>query len=346
MTINSQPQPGKVLQILDWYEQPELLLLEGPAFQYTLAVRSGDLTDPPNCYVGGAMSIKRLRDYANGKCDLRFAIDHASLRRYWKFAYEPGVEQVEMKQVKRSDRCVRLSIPAPGLFAADHEDIDIAKSFVPDTIERFNVDGGWELGEFSNFYSQIEDIYYLSSDIDRFDDVNLSSEERKVITGAFNRNWDGGGSYVSFYKKIANDNDFHAPLKVSGIEYHSPGYVSIHARSGPFKNLMSILQHFADNEAEARKAASALGRYMSAAGMKQSGYTIYMMSEEQKGKLIELANNLASHFPGMSFNTLFQMASGNALIAAKVTESIFRRVKRLYEFFDRGRVSHPSLNVR
>ena len=346
MTTDIPIVEAKVLQILDWYEEPELILLEAPKFEYILAVRSGDLSDPKNVYVGGGMSIKRLRDYANGKCDLRYAIDHANLRRYWTFQFKHGAECVEIEKIKKSDPRVQKSIPDVGLFADDHEDIDIAKAYVPNTVEKFDVDGGWELGEFSNFYSQIEDIYYLSSDIERFDDPTLSSAEKNVIVGAFDRNWDGGGSYVSFYKKVANDNDYHAPLRVSGIKYNSPGFVSIHARSGPFGNLLNILQFYADNETGARKAASALGRYMSRDGMKQKGFTVYMLDDDQKKRLAELSSDLADFMPGVSYATLHEMTNRNVLVTAKVLESFFRRVQRLYEFFDKGRVSHPSLNVR
>lgn len=337
---------GTVIQILDWYERPELVLIEGPKFIYTLGVRSADESDGPDVYVGGSMSLARLRDYANGKCDLRYAIAHANLRKFWRFKMSLGAKEVTLEPIKRSDDALVSSIPSPGLFATDHEDIDIAKSFVPNTIERFNVDGGWDLGEFSQFYSQIEDIYYISSDIDRFDDPQLTPAEKTVITGAFDRSWSGGGSYVAFYKKVANDNDFHAPLRVSGIKYNSPGYVSIHARSEPFKSLMNLLQNYADHETEVRKAASALGRYMSRTGMKKSEFSAGLMQPIQRVKLGELSEELSNLLPGVEFETLKSMTKGNPLVAAKVLESIYRRIERLYAYFDQGRVTHPDLDVR
>lgn len=337
---------AQIIQILDWYESPELLLLEGPKHVYTLAVRSGDMNAPANRYVGGSMSAKRLRDYADGKCDLRFAIAHANSRQFWTFEFDPNDDTVEMVQIKRSNAELKQSIPQVGLFAYDHEDIEAVKSHIPDTIERFDVDGGWDLGEFSSFYSQIEDIYYLSSDIERFEDPSLTPAEKNVITGAFDRDWGGGGSYVAFYRKVANDNDFHTPLRVSGIQYNSPGYVSIHARSEPFENLMGILQNFADNEAVIIKAANALTRFMSSNKMKSPRFTIGMMDANQKAALRSHAEDLSKHLPGIAFGTLIAMAKGNVLVASKVLESIYRRIKKLYEFFDRGRVSHPGLDVK
>lgn len=344
MTSDPQVVSARVLQILDSYDFPELVLLEGPSHIYTLAVRSV-VADACNVYVGGSMSAKRLRDYASGKCDLRYAIAHASARSFWRFTFNVGDELVDLQRIKRSDEELRSSIPDHGLFAYDHEDISIVKSFVPNSIEKFNVDGGWDLGEFSYFYSQIEDIYYISSDMDRFSDPNVTDDEKKVIMDAFERPWNGGGSYVAFYKKVANDNDFHAPLRVSGIQYNSPGYVSVHARAEPFNNLMGMLQHFAVNEAKVKKAANALGRFMSRGGMKKRDFTVRMMKKEDREKLGELATKFSEEMPHISFNTIWQMTGHDVLIAAKVVESIFRRIERLYKFFDEGRVAHPKLKV-
>ena len=80
--------------------------------------------------------------------------------------------------------------------------------------------------------------------------------------------------------------------------------------------------------------------------MKQQGFSVFMLNNDQKAKLGELGSKLTGFLPGISFDTLFDMTNRNVLVAAKVLESIFRRVTRLYEFFDKGRVSHPSLNVR
>lgn len=337
---------AKVVQVLDWYELPELLLLETPSLEYILAVRSADLEATPNTYVGGSMTARRLRDYANGKCDLRFAIAHANLRRFWKFSYPVGEPTVELQRIKRSDAELAKSLPIAGLFASDHEDIDLVKTYVPNTTERFNIDGSWDLGEFSQFYSQVEDVYYISSDIEKFDDPSITTDEKKTISGAFDRSWDGGGSYVAFYKRVANDNDYHAPLRVSGIQYNSPGHVKIHAKSEYFDTLMKMLQYYADNQVAAKKAFYALGAFMSAAKMKQKGYRNSHMTDAQREGLEKRASELAAQMPGVSFDTLKEMTNGNSLVAAKVLESVFRRLKKLYRFFEEGRVAHEQLAVK
>ncbi len=343
---NREPISAKILQVLDWYERPELILLEGPRFVYTLAVRSANLQHSANTYFGGSMSIGRLRAYANGKCDLRYAIAHANSRRFWQFELSADSADVVLNPIPRSNPDLMASIPSPGLFARDHEDIEVAKSYVPNTIEQFDVDGGWDLGEFSQFYGQIEDIYYISADLQRFDDPRVSDDERAVITSAFDRSWSGGGSYVAFYRKVANDNDFHSPLRVSGIEYNSPGFVKIHARSEPFRNLMEILQAYSFRETEMKKAANELARFMSRSGMNKSNVSSVLLLPEQSNRLFELSDKLATLLPGIEFSTLRAMTRNNVLVAAKVLVSVFRRVERLYSYFDQGRVTHRDLDVR
>jgi hypothetical protein len=338
-------QKATVLQILDWYESPELILLEGPPLNYVLAVRSADLSSPANTYVGGAMSSRRLRDYANGKCDLRFALAHANFRRFWTFAYTPGDQFVEMTQIKRSNPELQSSIPQAGLFARDHEEIDLVKTFVPNTVETLLIDGSWDLGEFSQLYGQIEDIYYISFDMDRYDDPQISIQEKYIIKQSFDRSWDGGGSYVAFYRDVANDNDYHAPLRVSGIQYNSPGHVKIHARSEPFKNVLHILQYYSDNETKVRKAYNALGAFMSANKLKRKGASNTLMTDSVRNSLESKCQDLSVHLPGISYDTLKEMTGGNSLVAAKVIASIFRRVERLFRFFDEGRVSHSKLTL-
>jgi len=337
---------AKVVQILDRYEVPELILLQAPNLEFILAVRSGDLDAPENLYVGGSMTLSRLRDYANGKCDLRFAIAHANLRRFWKFTFDLHSTDVRLIKIRRSDDELVSSIPQQGLFSRDHDDIIVIKDKIPSTVHQLNIDGSWDLGEFSQLYSQIEDIYYISSDIERFDDPSIAEEERKVISGAFDRSWDGGGSYVAFYKRVANDNDYHAPLRVRGIEYNSPGFVKIYAKTEYFDGLINILQHYANNEADAKKAYNRLGAFMSGSKMKSKGFRNTHMSEAQRSILEMRAEVLAEFIPGITFGTLKSMTNGNSLVAAKVLESIFRRIQRLYRYFDEGRVEYDGLTVK
>jgi len=181
--------------------------------------------------------------------------------------------------------------------------------------------------------------------MDRYDDPQISNQEKFIIQQSFDRSWDGGGSYVAFYRDVANDNDYHAPLRVSGIQYNSPGHVKIHARSEPFNNVLQILQYYSDNEQKVRKAYNALGAFMSVNKLKRKGSSNALLTDSVRNSLESKCQELSNHLPGISYDTLKEMTGGNSLVAAKVIASIFRRVERLSRFFDEGRVSHSKLTL-
>lgn len=345
MTTNMTME-ATVIQILLWYDKPEIVLLQTIDQDFILAVRSGRLDSPNFVYVGGSMTSRRLRDYANGKCDLRFAIAHANTRKFWRFEMLPEQKHVTLQHIKRSDDELAESLPDPQFFATDHSAIKVIENFVPNTIEKFDIDGSWDLGEFSQFYGQIEDIYYIVSDIERFDDPSISPDEKSKIVDAFDRSWDGGGSYVAFYGKVANDNDYHAPLRVSGIQYNSPGHVKLHAHREPFGALMGLVKSYADNETEIRKAYNALSTFMSVNKLKKKGATRFQLTDATIDRLEEYADELDAFMPGVSFKALKIMTHDNVIVASKVLASIYRRIERLYRYFDEGRVTHPTIEVR
>jgi hypothetical protein len=342
--VSSPKDTAKVEQILLWYDQPEILLLSRSNLEYILAVSSAASDNDNSQFVGASMTLKLLSDYQNGKCDLRYAMAHANLRRYWTFAFTGDEVEVKLARIKKSDSIVAESLPDSGFFAREHDMIEVAKRFVSDTEERFEIDGSWELNEFSRFYNQVEDIYYMFADLNRFEDPNVPKQTKQLITKAFDKPWRGGGSYLSFYDNIANDNLPTAPLKVSGIQYHSPGYVAIKAKKEPFDALVALLQSYAHSTAETRKAYLVLSRHLSHNGLLKRN-TTNTATSPVTDRAVELANVLARLIPGVSYSSLAKMADGNKIIAAKVLLSIYRRVERLYEFFEEGRVRYGGLET-
>lgn len=336
---------AKVLQVLLWYDQPEIILLKVGLREYVLAVSSALSDNDEPSFVGAAMTFSRVEEYQEGKFDLRYALAHANLRRYYSFTFTGLEEDVILSKLVKSSDMISVSLPEPGFFSRDHDDIEVVQHRVPDSVEKFDVDGGWELGEFSKFYSQVEDIYYMFNDIDLYDNPATPSQTKVTISKAFDRSWGGGGSYVAFYDKIANDNSHVAPLRVSGIEYHSPGFVSLRAKKRPFDNMIALLQAYAENGLETRKAFNALNRLMTFAGMSKAQFNNASLTPAIKEELTKLADALATFLPGIKFSSLMQMAGGDLVVAAKVLKSIFRRVERLYAFFEQGRVSYEGLDT-
>ncbi len=335
---------AKVEQVLLWYDQAEIVLLKINPLEYILAVSSGHANDSNDMYVGASMTLAFLADYQDGKFDLRYALAHANLRRYWSFSYDGQLEKVTITRLKRTSDTVISSLPDTGFFSREHHAIDTVKKFIPDTAETFDIDGSWELGEFSQFYGQVEDIYYIFNDIRRFNDSATNSKVKAAISQALDRPWRGGGSYVGYYDKIANDNAPTAKLKVSGIKYNSPGYVSVRAKKKPFEDMVALLQSYAHNINSMRKAHSALYRFMSANKLLSSDAKKFV-NAASRASISTHAARLDAYMPGDAYQTFLKMSEGSEVVAAKILLSMFRRMERLYRYFEQGRVKYHGLET-
>lgn len=336
-------QKADVVQILLWYDRPEIVLLKTGPLAYVLAVSSGVGDNDGNAYVGASMSPSYLADYQAGKYDLRYAL--ARSRRFWTFNFDGRDKAVELRKIKRTSPIVTESMPDAGFFSREHHKITDVERFVPDADEKFEIDGSWELGEFSRFYGQVEDVYYIFNDIRRFADPATSQKTKDIITEALDRPWKGGGSYLAYYTKIANDNAPTAKLQVSGIKYNSPGYVAIRAKQKPFDDMIGLLQSYADSKPLVRKAYNALYQFMLANKFLTRENLRVFVSKENQYTVVELATVLDSYMPGISFDTFLSMSKGDKIIAAKVLLSVFRRMDRLYKFFEEGRVRYETIDT-
>ena len=84
---------------------------------------------------------------------------------------------------------------------------------------------------------------------------------------------------------------------------------------------------------------------MSVNKLKRKGASNALLTESVKKSLELKCQDLSNHIPGISYDTLKEMTGGNSLVAAKVIASIFRRIEKLFRFFDEGRVSHSKLTL-
>lgn len=342
---NAEVNIADAIQILLWYDQAEIALFKLGLNEFIIAVASGASANEDDTFVGASVTLGFLADYQNGKFDLRFALAHANLRRYWQFTYTGYEKKVYLKKVKRSSAIVMDSVPEAGFFSRDHHAIELVKKFVPDTTETFHVDGSWELGEFSKLYGNLEDVYYIFNDIRRFQDAATSDATRQAISKAMDRPWQGGGSYVGYYYNIANDNAPEAKLQVSGIKYNSPGFVSVKAKKLAFDDVIALLQAYAHRKPEVRKAYNALYRVMSQNKLLKREAFKGFVSPEIRQVVVDRANDLDEFMPGISFDTFTVMAKGDVIVGAKVILSVFRRMEKLYKFFEEGRVSYEGIDT-
>ncbi|WP_242147542.1 hypothetical protein [Sphingomonas sp. BAUL-RG-20F-R05-02] len=328
-------------QVLLWYDGPQILLLRVPNTLFVIAVAATDKLGN-DLFLGALVTPRQLVQYQAENFDLRFLMLRAHRSAWYQFELSDDEEEIKLTRIKRDAELIRDFIPEAGLFSRAHEPIKTVSLAAPSAVEKFDIDGSWNLGEFSSFYGQVEDVYYIFNTVDRYYNNNTSIDEKLKLQEAFLRPWRGGGSYLGFYGQIANDNDQESQLRVSGIQYHSPGYVEVRARQKPFDDLINLIARFSNDPMPARKAYRNLYSFMAKAKLLKASPDSFL-SQDYQDAIRSLAEDLSGSLGAVDFIHIEHMARENVLVTAKVFLSLHRRVERLNGFFAQGRVKHDRV---
>jgi hypothetical protein len=339
---NAIMSQAKLLQVLLWYDGPQIVLMEQRKHQYIIGVAIED-ESMHSGFIGAEISIRQLVEYMLQRVDLRYLYSKPDLRRWWIFDLDNERDQIPVRRLKGTDPRIDENEPESGFFARFHEEIKIVDLTVANSTQKFHIDGSWDLGEFSQFYGQVEDIYYLFHSINEYSSSSTSNLRKQHIHDALVRPFRGGGSYVGLYNDFANDNDRAAKLRVSGIQYHSPGYVEVRALREPFEQLLRLLSVYSLNKDEIKTAYRALHGTLSRNKLLKKESRIY--GKELRDLIDDELGELTSLLPGLKASDFKSMAQDDLLVAAKVVLSVVRRVERLYQFFDEGRAKHPEVVI-
>lgn len=334
---------AEIIQTLFWYDGPQIVLLSTVGGRYLVAVAT-DEEENDNGFIAAWVGKQQLADYQAERFDLRFLMTRPSMKKWFYFLWPDSGTRVSLKPLKPSDEVLDRNIPDAGLFSRAHEAISAISSVSPTLAERFQIDGTWDLKEFSSFYGKIEDIYYIFHTIDRIEDESIPKAEKEAIVERFSKPFRGGGSYRSMYDEIANDNDSGSRLLVSGIQYNSPGYVEVKARQEPFNELISLLSDYSHDGQKIRRAYGELDSYLSKSKLKRADKSEYI-TDNALAAIEAKTRNLCSELNDLSYESLLFLSEGSVLVCAKIALSIGRRTGKLFEFFAQGRVEYQGLEV-
>lgn len=337
------PKSARLEQILLWYDGPQIALLNAGLARFVLGVAIED-ADSDTTMIGALVTVQQLAAYQMERYDLRYLLTHPSYRRWFLFDIDDPNAEIALHVVDRHADLLHRSLPEAGFFSRAHDPISVVDRVIPTTTERFNIDGGWDLDEMSTFYNNVEDVYYTLNNMERFTDPLIPLAEKDELSENFVRPFEGGGSYLGFYRTIANDNDLGSTLRVSGIKYNSPGYVEVKARKEPFDALLKLIDIYADDPSRVREAYRDLYKFLSDNSLLKAPPESYL-STDTKSAITSLSKRLSEKLSGVEWKTLEAMAQSNILIAAKVLLSLVRRVEKLVKFFEQGRVVHAQVTA-
>jgi hypothetical protein len=224
--------------------------------------------------------------------------------------------------------------PESGFFARSHNHPLPAQELAHTDTHRFAIDGSWQAKDFSRFYSQMSDLYalYLISSKMNGDDNFVFAKD--AVQKYF---WRGGGAYVNFFHDIADHMEGTHPLRVSRIEYASPGKIDLSGDGATLSDLEQLIHLVGTNHGRLadlyRQIDKTLGSEKLRTANPDATFSGPLIEEYVFTRTNELASGL-----GLNSEHVYLMCSSNKILFAKVVLALYRRANGLYLFHAQGRV--------
>ncbi|RIJ65192.1 hypothetical protein D1604_12805 [Brevundimonas sp. LPMIX5] len=340
MALKGKTLKAKFEQVLLFAGEPQVVLLSGPAGSKVVGVAI-DRENMELPFFGALVTDEQFVDYIRERFDLRYLLMKPDMKRHFIFDMATLASgEVKLSRHKPTPEEHEDLFPDAGLFAREHTEPVKLPSLSGRSEETFGIDGKWDLEEFSKLYGQVTDLYAVFSSVDAFLDQQASLDKRRAIQEAFLKPFEGGGSYVSLYKSLTATQPRSVRLDVQGIQYHSPGYVKVKGQTKPLSEVRELVGHLEQNLGEIEERYKALYDLLRQHNLLRMPSDRFPSTGPLSDKIQISTKALSDAMEAYPYPGILKMAGGNALIAAKVTLSVFRRGKRLLEFFLEGRVSY------
>ncbi|WP_160194789.1 hypothetical protein, partial [Devosia riboflavina] len=144
-------------------------------------------------------------------------------------------------------------LPDAGFFARNHTrhyKKNDPKYVITHT---YYIDGRWTTADFSRFYAKLSDLYAIYTIADVVDD-NVTAEE-KLEAAITSYTVQGGGSYRGSFRDLGDAANDNYPLKVSRIQYASPGRIDVKGIERPLRFVDGIIDGFLDRKENLKENA-------------------------------------------------------------------------------------------
>lgn len=293
-------------------------------------------------YFGAKVSVDQFHQYLEDRFDLRYILRNPDRAKWFFFDLPTDDGSVRLNAIEFNDFPDERLLPEHGLFARDHTE-DYEYVIIREaSVQRFLLDGNWDMREFAKFHSQISDLYALTKSVVFFQDIPGFNEVKRSIVEAFIRPWQGGGSYLGFFKSLAKLGGREFRPNIKAIQWASPGYLDVTGNEESFERIVGLVDHYDRNQRRIMSAYSELWQYMSEMKLLKLDPRVFDRQSSVAEDVRELTEDLASCLDVAEYETVRAMAGGDALVAAKVLLASARRVAKLHAFFSEGRVAIPE----
>ncbi len=333
---------AKILETLVFYDTPQVMLLAIGKDRYAISVAIesdvGELR-----HLAAEIDGKQLARYRKQHHDLLYLFKFPRWKKWYVFDLMKVTEEtVSLLPADTSIYSDEDNLPDGGFFAREHTHESNEYSAGPISVvdrKKYQIDGAWDLGDFSRFYGRVSDLYAFFLSFDEYRSTNTDMAKRRKILEAFvDPPLQGGSSYVNLYRDLKKALPDAEKLTVHSIEYASPGHVTIEGNNDVFQRIDINRETLSLNYEKIKYMYDELHQYLTKNKLLKYEKDRFDSSSYIAEYILGKSSALAVELGIDDYEILYRMVGQNALTFAKVTLAHYRRSRDYFFFFAEGRV--------
>lgn len=327
-------------RVLEYFEGPQAVLLQRSADSRVVAVAI-DHEGFQSPFFGAEISRDQWERYRRGFVDLRYLFVLPKWKTWFLFDLGKMDEggRVELIPTAKTSLAEQDYIPEAGFFARDHSEPLEADDASHLTTQSYKIDGAWDLGDFSQFYGKVTDLYSFFLALKKYVAPNTDVDLKKRVKDAFfGHPLRGGSSYVNLYGDLWSVQEIKDRISVRRIQYASPGNVDVNGRADIFIEMQIAMAEFAIGYEGLRQAYNKLHKYLASSQLLRADPERFDRDGSVAKYLLQEARALAALIRLTDVELIYKLTDNNSLALSKIVLSHFRRLEKYYLFFAEGRV--------
>lgn len=342
MADKSVAKSATIIDILVYFDEPQLLLLESDRDNKMLAVaipaREG-LGEYP--FFACEVRSKPFEKYMSGKADLHHVFANCIRDNYYTFDLSTVDDGKIRLTVATHDQKSNADFwPEVGFFSRSHTSDYGLDPAAGNGEKEYKIDGKWGPTDFSHFYAKVADLYAIFAVFSDAWKTMKAGAQDAVADIVRKKMWRGGGSYLGFYDQLMDQlySIKYAALDVKRIQYASPGHLVLRGDPDALADIGDVVQVMREKKAELDKTYNAI--YSTLRQERLLGKEpAAKFSSDQSRKRVRLQTDELLELLGLEFgDILYEVSGKKTLVYAKMALSIYRRANEVYAFHDEGRV--------
>lgn len=329
------------IQTLVYYDEPLLALLQNRKGTYILAYamdeNATDLKDP---YLAKPVSKPLLDAYIQQKADLNFVMRDKRTGEPYIFDWAEFDNEALLYPAEQITDDYTQFYPEPGFFSRNHTEPFLNRSIASLVKHAYRIDGRWSAADFSRFYAKLADLYAI------FSYLGELRRDKSIVSNGLSSTvsrypWQGGGSYLGFFREVAAESREDYPLQVSRIQYASPGQIEVKGVQDSLTQIDNLITHFGSVKADLSHTYRELRSILERDGALGSD-ALTFSNGAITAMALSRADTILEEMRAFDVEIIRDACSDKPVPYAKLAMAIYRRGLDLHRFHAEGRVQLPE----